>query len=253
MRYSPIQSTTTYTDTTVNFGVCSRDAETFMPKDREQAAFFVVWRESQSKFGRIWRHCMKCMSLRRLRGGQFVSTTPTTSLPGRRQPNSKWTSCLWRISAVAVGILTLSSTLVAQHYYVSPNGNDNNSGTSTSSPWQTIARINNFTFPEGSVISFQAGQTFTGCLVFNINNVPSSSASMPFTVNSYGTGTATIVSNCSGMGAAAITGDNVHGFTIDGLRIVNGGSTKLRAGCCICRTVRIFGDTSPATHRTWLV
>jgi hypothetical protein len=126
---------------------------------------------------------------------------------------------------VAVSVLTLSSTLVAQHYYVSPDGNDNNSGTSTSAPWQTIARINNFIFPKGSVVSFQAGQTFTGCLVFNIDNVPSSSASMPFIVNSYGTGTPTIVSNCSGTSAAAITGDNVHGFTIDGLRIVNGGST----------------------------
>jgi hypothetical protein len=168
---------------------------------------------------------MKHMSLRRLRGGQFVSTLPTTLLPWRRQSNSKWTRCLWRIGMVAVGFLTLSSTLVAQRYYISPDGNDNNSGTSTSSPWQTIARINNFIFPEGSVVSFQAGQTFTGCLVFNIGNVPSSSASMPFTVNSYGTGTATIVSNCSGTSAAAITGDNVHGFTIDGLRIVNGGST----------------------------
>jgi len=48
---------------------------------------------------------------------------------------------------------------------------------------------------------------------------------MPFTVNSYGTGTATIDSTCSGTSAAAITGDNVNGFTIDGLRIVNGGST----------------------------
>jgi hypothetical protein len=63
---------------------------------------------------------MKCMGLRRLRGGQFVSTLPTTLLPGRRQPSSKWTNCLWRISTVAVGVLTLSSTLVAQHYHDRP-------------------------------------------------------------------------------------------------------------------------------------
>ena len=146
-------------------------------------------------------------------------------LPARKQQNLKWMSRLGRVCAVAIGILSLTSTLVAQHYYVSPNGDDNNVGTSTAYPWQTIAKVNNFTFPQGSVVSFQAGQTFTGCLIFNTYNVPSSSASTPFTVNSYGTGTATISSNCSGTTAAAITGDNVNGFTIDGLRIVNGGST----------------------------
>lgn len=112
-----------------------------------------------------------------------------------------------------------------EQYYVSSNGNDNNAGTSTSSAWQTITKVNNYIFPEGSVVSFQGGQAFTGCLVFNSQNVPSSSASSPFIVNSYGTGAATIVSNCTGTSAAAITGDNVNGFTIDGLRIMNGGTT----------------------------
>ena len=170
---------------------------------------------------------MKCnhMSLRRLRGRQVGSTFPAPLLSAETKNNQRWISGLRRISAVAVGILALSAALAAQQYYVSPNGNDSNAGTSISSPWQTIARVNSFTFPEGSTVSFQGGQTFTGCLVFNANNVPSSSASTPFTVNSYGTGMATIASNCSGAGAGAITGDNVSGFTIDGLRITNGGST----------------------------
>jgi hypothetical protein len=129
------------------------------------------------------------------------------------------------MSLVGIIFLTFASTLRAQHYYVSPNGNDNNAGTSTAYPWQTLARVNNFMFPEGSVVSFEGGQTFAGCLVFNTNNVPSSSVSTTFTVNSYGTGMATISSSCSGTNAAAITGDNVNGFTIDGLRIANGGST----------------------------
>ena len=171
------------------------------------------------------RHCMKCMSLLRLRGDRFVSTLPIPFLSTKRQSNLKWMRCLCRMSLVAIGYLTFASTLSAQHYYVSPNGNDNNAGTSTAHPWQTITRVNNFMFPEGSVVSFEGGQTFTGCLVFNSSNVPSSSVSTLFTVNSYGTGTATIASNCSGTSAAAITGDNVNGFTIDSLRIVNGGST----------------------------
>jgi len=163
---------------------------------------------------------MKCVS------NPFAARLCATALlSGRRQRSSKVMSCLWQICIVAASILSLASTLEAQHYYVSPNGNDNDAGTSAAYPWQTIAKVNNFTFPQGSAVSFEGGQTFTGCLVFNTTNVPSSSISTPFIVNSYGTGIATISSNCSGTSDAAITGDNVHGFTIDGLRIVNGGST----------------------------
>ena len=52
-------------------------------------------------------------------------------------------------------------------YYVSPAGSDSNNGTSATSPWQTIAKVNSFAFPQGSTVSFQGGQTFTGCLTFN--------------------------------------------------------------------------------------
>jgi hypothetical protein len=99
------------------------------------------------------------------------------------------------MGVVALGILGLVSGLAAQQYYVSPNGNDNNQGTLPASPWQTISKVNSFTFAEGSTVSFEGGQTFTGCLVFNTTNVPESSASTPFIVNSYGTGAATIFSN----------------------------------------------------------
>lgn len=125
----------------------------------------------------------------------------------------------------SVFLLTTTSSLVAQTYYVSPNGNDSNSGTSSTSPWQTIAKVNSFIFPQGSTVSFQGGQTFTGCLVFNTTNVPTSSSSTPFTVDSYGGGTATIQSDCTGTTAAAVTIDNVSGFYFNGLKVVNGTST----------------------------
>ena len=111
------------------------------------------------------------------------------------------------------------------NYYVSSTGNDSNSGTSPSSPWQTINKVNTSVFPEGAIVNFAAGQTFTGCLVANPTNVPNSSASNPFTFQSYGTGIATIQSNCTGASSSAITGDTVNGFTVDGLKIVNGSQT----------------------------
>lgn len=129
------------------------------------------------------------------------------------------------MTLITAALLVFASSLSAQQYYVSPNGNDNNPGNSTAYPWQTIAKVNSFIFPAGSTVSFEGGQTFTGCLIFNTTNVPSSSPSTPFTVNSYGTGAATISSNCSGTTGAAITADNVSGFTLNGVRLVNGGST----------------------------
>jgi len=110
-------------------------------------------------------------------------------------------------------------------YYVSPNGNDSNSGLSPTQAWKSIAKVNSFKFPQGSLIYFQGGQTFTGCLVFNSTNVPVSSASTPFRVYSYGTGQAIIKSDCTGNYSAAVTADNVSGFQLNNLKIVNGTTT----------------------------
>ncbi len=123
--------------------------------------------------------------------------------------------CLFALSVALV------PSLFAQTYYVSPSGSDTNTGTSTSTPWQSISKVNSFVFPQSSTVSFQGGQTFTGCLTFNTTNVPSSSASTPFTVKSYGTGVAVIQSNCSGTTGAAVTVDNVSGFTLDGLKVAS--------------------------------
>jgi len=122
-------------------------------------------------------------------------------------------------------LATSPSSMDAQTYYVSPSGSDSNNGISTMTPWQSVGKVNSFAFPLGSTVSFEGGQTFTGCLVFNTTNVPVSSASTPFTVNSYGGGVATIQSNCMGTTAAAVTIDNVSGFYFNGLKVVNGSST----------------------------
>lgn len=111
-------------------------------------------------------------------------------------------------------------------YYVSSTGNDANAGTSPTAAWRTLAKVNASTFGPGTSIAFAGGQTFTGCLSFSPANVPGSSATNPFTLTSYGTGQSTIRSNCSGTLSAAITADGVNGFTIDNLKLLNGGSTS---------------------------
>ncbi|MFJ4408051.1 right-handed parallel beta-helix repeat-containing protein [Streptomyces sp. NPDC088910] len=134
------------------------------------------------------------------------------------------------LAIVPVVLGCLPATTVVAHaatatYYVSPSGSDSNTGLSPAQAWKTVAKVNGSTFPQGSSVSFEGGQAFTGCLVFNSVNVPSSSASTPFVVNSYGTGQATLTSNCTGDYSAAVTADNVSGFQLTGLKVVNGSTT----------------------------
>jgi hypothetical protein len=132
-------------------------------------------------------------------------------------------------TVAALGLLPLGAApahaATVTTYYVSPTGSDSNSGTSTSAPWQTIAKVNATTFAEGSIVEFEGGQSFTGCLDFNTTNVPASSASTPFIVGSYDGETATISSNCTGDYSAAITADDVSGFELNNVKVVNGSTT----------------------------
>src|SRR5690242_17675015 len=51
--------------------------------------------------------------------------------------------------------------------YVSPSGNDNNSGTSSSSPWRTLSKVSATKFYPGDRILLQGGATFSGKIFFN--------------------------------------------------------------------------------------
>ncbi|MGD0388795.1 MAG: hypothetical protein ABSC42_07560 [Tepidisphaeraceae bacterium] len=72
-----------------------------------------------------------------------------------------------------------------QTYYVSPTGSDGNSGTSPSSPWQTLSKVDSMDFAPGSQILFQAGGNWYGQqLSANSSGTPSN----PITYGSYGSG-----------------------------------------------------------------
>jgi hypothetical protein len=90
-------------------------------------------------------------------------------------------------------LLSFVSTALATTYYVSPSGNDNNSGTSPSTAWQTIAKVNSVNFANGDSVLFEGGQTFSGSIYIDVND--GGTASNPLTVGSYGTGRATISSS----------------------------------------------------------
>jgi hypothetical protein len=76
-------------------------------------------------------------------------------------------------------------------YYVTTIGNDANLGTGTSAAtaWKTLTPVNSHVFVPGDRIFFNGGETFAGGMF--IQNVASGSSN-PITLDSYGTGRATV-------------------------------------------------------------
>lgn len=92
------------------------------------------------------------------------------------------------LSGIGGGSGTTSTT-----YYVSncgTVGSDSNNGTSQSTPWLTIAKVNSSTFKPGDYIDFNDGCTWREQLT-----LPSSgTASSPITIATYGSGNPPIIS-----------------------------------------------------------
>jgi hypothetical protein len=102
--------------------------------------------------------------------------------------NKTWTQRTQRFMRTIFFILMLGLSGVASGttYYVSSSlGNDTNVGTSTASPWKTMAKVNGQTFVAGDSILLKRGD------VWNESLVPpgSGAAGNPITFDAYGTGT----------------------------------------------------------------
>ncbi|MGV3637661.1 MAG: right-handed parallel beta-helix repeat-containing protein, partial [Flavobacteriales bacterium] len=100
-----------------------------------------------------------------------------------------------------------SASAQAAVYYVSPTGNDSNNGTSTATPWRTLARVQQFSSSAaaGDQVLFQRGATFTGQLTW----YGSGSAAANITIGAYGTGALPVIS-----GAVPVSGWTQHSGNI---------------------------------------
>ena len=79
-------------------------------------------------------------------------------------------------------------------YYIdSVGGNDNNNGTSESTPWETLSKVSSTTFSAGDNIYFKRGSSYSGCATINGNGT----AGNPITVGAYGNGNAPSFTNPS--------------------------------------------------------
>ena len=85
-----------------------------------------------------------------------------------------------------LAFMLFAFTARATNYYLSNAGNDSNSGTDPSSPWQTLSKVNSqfHSFNPGDSILFKRGDTFRGSLVIG----GSGSVSQPIVIGAYGIG-----------------------------------------------------------------
>lgn len=107
-------------------------------------------------------------------------------------------------------LVSEKSSVLALDYYVRPSGNDNNTGTSQTSAWQTIEKVNSFNFSSGDRILFEGGQAFPGSL--NLDQNDKGTGSNPIQLSSFGTNKAIINSGSS-------TG--LYAYNTAGLKISN--------------------------------
>ncbi len=113
--------------------------------------------------------------------------------------------------------LAVASPLYATSYYISPSGNDSNSGTSPSEPWQTIIKVNSTTFSPGDRILFQAGGTWSGQLW------PQGSGAdgKPIVINKYGKGAKPIINGPGTNGSAGVLIQDQSYWEINNLEVTN--------------------------------
>jgi parallel beta-helix repeat protein len=113
-----------------------------------------------------------------------------------------------RIRGVAVvcAIAVACSHVVGQStYYMSSSGDDKNTGKSSSTPWQTLSKLNSVNFVTGDQILFKRGEEFYGQI-----RIDQSGSATPISFGAYGAGTRKAVITA----AVHLSGWNVYSGAI---------------------------------------
>jgi hypothetical protein len=128
-------------------------------------------------------------------------------------------------ACLVVCCMILNAAALANTYYLSPSGNDSNSGLSVSQAWKTIQHLNTIDLQPGDSVLFQAGAFFTGNIYLDQSDA--GTAAQPVYIGAYGAGKA-IIDAGNGIGIQAY---NCAGFHFSRLQINGSGvSTSTGAG-----------------------
>lgn len=129
------------------------------------------------------------------------------------------------VHLIALFMLALMMPAFATTYYVSPAGNDANSGKSPGMAWKTVGNVNSLDLRPGDTVLFQGGETFNGNLYFDVGD--GNASDNPLVISSYGGGRATLNAG-SGFGISVY---NTQGIHISDLVVMGSGmNTNLKNG-----------------------
>lgn len=110
-------------------------------------------------------------------------------------------------------------------YFLSPNGDDSNSGLSIYTPWQTLEKVNQFTFQPGDKILMKSGETWIG----QMHPRGEGEAGNPIVISSYGGDKKPIIDIDDAEGAA-IRLVNQSWWEIRNIEITSGARPELGIG-----------------------
>lgn len=96
-------------------------------------------------------------------------------------------------------------SLSAATYYVSPLGNDTNTGLTEGQAWKTTAKVNAALLNAGDQVLFERGGLFAGPLILT----RSGSSGNPIVIGAYGSGNKPVISGFAQVGAWTSLGSNI--------------------------------------------
>ena len=98
-----------------------------------------------------------------------------------------------------------SPSTQATYYVDSTEGNDNNSGTDSSTPWQTLEKLNSTTFSPGTIIRLKRGETWYEQLTISDSDI---------TIDAYGTGDLPVIDGSIEVSGWTDLGGNIYSKTV---------------------------------------
>ena len=121
-------------------------------------------------------------------------------------------------AAVAMSFAAAPGLASAATYYVDASaGSDSAAGTSTTTAWKTLAKVNATTFSAGDSILFHTGQSWAG----QLHPLGSGTSGHPITLSNYGGGALPLVDGHSLAGGGAIYLSNQGWWIIDGFEVTS--------------------------------
>lgn len=142
-------------------------------------------------------------------------------------------------------LLALPVVLYAETYYVDSNaGSDNNSGTSPASAWESLAKVNSFSFRPGDTILFKSGAEWTGILHMK----GSGTEDKPLVVDKYAGDKLPVIRGDGREYPYIVYLDNVQYYEVSNIEIVDAGkdSADVKSG------VYIYASNSGTNNHIYL-